>query len=85
MASLDLSKRTGVERSCWRIRAVGHLYAGTVHWKADWLGTSRGDIEKPPARVGRDWALLGGTFEASRLPERGWTAEVVMPRTGRTA
>ena len=27
--------------------------------------------------------LLGGTFEAGPLPERGWTVQAIIPRAGR--
>ena len=58
MAGLDLSKRTGGERGSWPIR--GQLCVptlGTVNRTYDWLETDPGDVERPPERLPRDWAL----------------------------
>ncbi len=78
MASLDLSKRTGGERGFWPIR--GQLCVptlGTVNRTYDWLETNPGDVEKPPARVARDWALFAlilgiAVAEVAFIDEMAW-------------
>jgi len=78
MASLDLSKRTGGERGFWPIRSqlcVPTL--GTVNRTYDWLETNPGDVEKPPARVARDWALFAlilgiAVAEVAFIDEMTW-------------
>jgi len=78
MASLDLSKRTGGERGYWPIRnqlCVPTL--GTVNRTYDWLETNPGDVEKPPARVARDWALFAlilgiAVAEVAFIDEMAW-------------
>lgn len=59
VASLDLSKRTGGERGFWPIRGrICVPTLGTVNRTFDWLETNSGEVENPPARVARDWALF---------------------------
>lgn len=78
MASLDLSERTGGERGFWPIR--GYLCSpmlGTVNRTYDWLETNAGDVEKPPARVARDWALFAlilgiAVVEVVVIDEMAW-------------
>lgn len=78
MASLELSKRTGGKRGYWPIR--GQLYGptlGTVNRTYDWLETNPGDVEKPPARVARDWALFAlilgiAVAEVAFIDEMAW-------------
>lgn len=78
MASLDLSERTGGERGFRPIR--GHRcipMLGTVNRTFDWLEANAGAVEKPPARVARDWALfalilVGAVAEVAFIDEIAW-------------
>lgn len=78
MASHDLSESTGWEpgfRSVRRRLVVPTLVQ--VDRTYDWLQTSPDDVERPPARVGRDWALFAlittiAVAETAFLDDRVW-------------
>ncbi|MEO6493664.1 MAG: histidine kinase [Ilumatobacteraceae bacterium] len=58
-------------------RSTLRPYTGTVNRTYDWLETNPADVEKPPARVARDWALfaliLGSAVaEVAFIDEMAW-------------
>ena len=83
--SVTNAKRHAPHATCVRVVVVGQ--AAAVHLSV----TDDGDRVAPGSRghgyglVGMEErvTLLGGTFQAGPLPERGWTVQAVIPRSGR--
>ncbi|HXH78733.1 sensor histidine kinase [Nocardioides sp.] len=83
--SVTNAKRHAPHATCVRVVVVGQAKA--VHLSV----TDDGDRVAPGSRghgyglVGMEErvTLLGGTFQAGPLPERGWTVQAVIPRSGR--
>ena len=78
MASLDLTKGTGGGQGLWPIRGDSRVpRLGPVSRTYDWLETNPDDVEKPPARVARDWALFAliwgiALAEVAFIDEMAW-------------